>query len=225
MKMDLAAQWRQGWLSGMIVVEFSEQQNGIARRGKMVLHSGGILEIEGSQSPVMIQTLMLLHGLKEVQWNDKILTLNLKNRKPDIRRSNIEDDVNRATRWTAPARPVPYKELHVIMGRQNLTDYSWYTIDEYGALRIRDDGGNKNLRVSEIMGPTLLCSSHLPCPLDVVIAYLMAVNGKVILSIDGRSALLPGRSRDVLRKNNGRGQEQVKQKVEVVEFLYAGRGY
>lgn len=219
--MDLSAQWRQGWLSGMVVVEFSEQENGVARRGKMILHSGGILEIEGSMSPVMIQTLMLLHGLCEVSWNDKILTLNIAKRKPNVRDANIQDDVKRVDSWTAPARPIPYQELYVIMGRQNLTDYSWYSATEFGALRLVRDK-KRDLRVQEIMGPTLLCSKHLPCGLDVMIAYLMASNGSLIRAKDARSILLPGKSKDAL---NPECHKRKKEKVEVVELLYAGRGY
>ena len=222
---DLSAQWRQGWLSGMIVVEWSQQVNGIVTRGKMILHSGAILEIEGSQSGVMIQTLMLLNGIQSVKWNNQLLTLDLPNKKPRVRTSNIRDDVM-LDKWTVPTRPIPYRELHVLIGQQNPTDYSWYSLDEYGALRLQNDEKSTDLRVTEIMGPTLLCTTNLPCALDMFIAFLMVVNGKLIRAKDARSILLPGKSRDVLnRKNDMSNQDERAKKVELVELLYAGRGY
>lgn len=222
---DFSAQWRQGWLSGMIVVEWSQHVNGIVTRGKMILHSGAILEIEGTQSGIMIQTFMLLNGLQSVKWNNQLLTLDLANKKPKVRTSNIRDDVM-LDKWIVPIRPIPYRELHVMIGQQNPTDYSWYTSNEYGALRLQKDQKSDDLRVTDIIGPTLLCTNSLPCALDMVIALLMVMNGKLIRAKDARSILLPGKSRDVLEKKEmNENQDARLKKVELVELLYAGRGY
>lgn len=229
--MNIAIQWRQHWLSGQIVVEFSQQVNGIAQRGLMRLHSGAILELEGSISPIMIHTLMLLHGLREVRWNENVLSLHLSAKQPDVRPVTVADKT--LSTWSAPKQPVPSRTLHVRLGKQNMTDYSWYstldadptTMDEYGAIRLgpdQEDTSIQTLRVVDIKGPMYLCTEYLPCPLDVVMSYMMSVNGTMIRAKDRGSILLPGKSRLTMDSST---KSVPKEKVMVVEYLYAGRGY
>lgn len=229
----LYVQWRQQWLNAMIRVDFVEQDNGIAKRGAIILKSGGIVEMEGSLSPIMLQAVMIINGLQEVRWNDEILKINLNNRTPDIRMVNIQDTLSQtsSTGWVAPRRPVPARTFNVRIGQQNLTDYSWYStkdemskeIFKYGAIRLEDDPQDPDsVRVKEIIGPSDLCTSEYHCGVDILIAYLMAHEGALIRAKDRRSILFPGDAQIALLPQK---KDERMQKVEVVEYLFSGRGY
>lgn len=227
-------EWKQTWLNNCIKVEYAEMDNGICKEGVVYLRNGPILELEGTMSLNVIKTVMILNGIQEAKSNDHMVNIRI-NDKPyltPITQSDI-DKIRSRNAFMTPEPPYPPRYVHVRIGQQNTTDYSWResnettknSIQNKGAIRFKptiskNEYGDRIATIATIQGPQTVSTSEYHRGIDISIAYIMARKGVFIRCTDDRTMVFPGDSWKA-----GSSSSVDEEIPEIIEMIFAGVGY